>query len=112
MFRNVASCESKLKNYSIALNELDNVKVWQKVCEGNSPNCVLTETMIQQVHKSQGDEKRVKESQMEINQIKKSYPVANNQNIKESIVNVNLDFDFNIESSGPDIKESVISIDI
>ncbi len=107
IFRNIASCESKMKNYSEALSLLDSAKGWQKVCEGNSPNCVLTETMIQQVHRSQGDEKRVKESQAEIVEIKKSYPVSENQNIKESLVNVNLDFDFNLN-----INDSAVNIDL
>lgn len=32
IFRNTASCESKMKNYSEALNLLDSAKGWQKVC--------------------------------------------------------------------------------
>lgn len=69
--------------------------------------------MIQQIHKSQGHDDRVKESQVEINAIKKSYPMAQNQNIKESLVNVNLDFDFNIEiQDSGNIKESLINIEL
>lgn len=49
-----------MKNYSEALNLLSSAKGWQKVCEGNSPNYALTETMIQNVHKSKGDQNRVK----------------------------------------------------
>ena len=32
MFRNKATCESKMKNYAEALNLLRSTKGWQKVC--------------------------------------------------------------------------------
>lgn len=41
--RNRAACETKLQNYTEALNLLESTKSWQKVCEGNrSPGLIIT----------------------------------------------------------------------
>jgi tetratricopeptide (TPR) repeat protein len=42
IFRNMATCESKLNNHKEALNLLNSTKDWQLVCEGESAGLALT----------------------------------------------------------------------
>ena len=66
IFRNMALCQSKMNNHTEALNMLSTTKGWQKICEGTTANLAVTERMIQEIHKSQGNTKMVEESKKNV----------------------------------------------
>lgn len=55
IYRSLATCKSKLGNHSDALSLLKDTLEWQLVCEGKTPNVALTETLIQSVSRSSGN---------------------------------------------------------
>jgi predicted RND superfamily exporter protein len=73
VMKNLASCKTKLNQFSEALSLLDSTKDWQKVCEGSrSPSLILTENLIKNVHESRGDKKQKQESENELKKIQQS----------------------------------------
>ena len=71
--RNRALCETKLNNFSEALNLLDSTKSWQLICEGNkSPGLIITENLIRSVHQSRGEPEQAQECEVEVNKIRQS----------------------------------------
>jgi hypothetical protein len=62
IYRCIATCKSKLGNHSEALGLLKNTLSWQLVCEGKTANVALTETLIQSVSRSSGNNEELEES--------------------------------------------------
>lgn len=52
IYRCLATCMSKQKDYNGAIHILKDTLSWQLACEGKTPNVALTETLIQSVSRS------------------------------------------------------------
>lgn len=62
IYRSIATCSSKLGRHSEALGLLKNTLSWQLVCEGKTANVALTETLIQTVSRSSGNNEELEQS--------------------------------------------------
>ena len=62
IYRSRATCQSKLGRHGEALELLKGTLSWQLVCEGKTANVALTETLIQSVSRSSGNNPEFEES--------------------------------------------------
>jgi hypothetical protein len=91
IYRNLAACETKLKNFTEALSLLGSAKDWQKGCEGNkSPTLIITENLIKSAYESRGEKENAMECEGEVNRLKKATSMEENLYLSRSAVFTNL----------------------
>lgn len=105
VYRNLAMCSSKLGLPQEALGLLKPTLQWQIVCQGNTFNVMLTQTMIQTVSQSSGNTQELEKSKTRVKEMSLEMEPGQVKILQQSAVMVDTE-------TSPNINQSLISINM